>query len=222
MQSPELLKLLYLVSPALPVGAYAYSQGQEYAVDSGWLEEESALIDWIRGVLTHSVGTTDLPVLQRCYDAWQNQDLESIQSWNTFLQASRETKELLLEDQQLGIALARLLENHGIDTHAKRLNNSASFVVLFALAGVRWRIPVHELMHGFAWSWLENQVASATKAIPLGQTQAQSILMSLIDDIPEVVAAAIDISEEKIGAGLPGLALSSSLHERQYSRLFRS
>ncbi|MBX2848165.1 MAG: hypothetical protein KTR16_07595 [Acidiferrobacterales bacterium] len=222
MLAPELLKLLYLVSPALPVGAYAYSQGQEYAVDSGWLDGDQKLSDWLKGVLQHSVGTCDLPILLRCYSAWQNRDIGKLREWNDFLIATRETKELLLEDSQLGMALARVLEAHGIETHRELGLETPSFAVLFALAGVEWGIAKDALLQGFAWSWLENQVAAATKTIPLGQTQAQKILMSLLEYIPEVVERAQELNDDEIGAGLPGLALASSLHERQYSRLFRS
>lgn len=222
MKSQALLKLLYLVSPALPVGAYAYSQGQEYAVDIGWLKDDGALSEWILGVLKYSVATTDAPILCRCYQAWLDQDFELIDSWNNFLIATRETKELLLEDEQLGQALARLLDSHELDIRSNMFSQPPSYPVLFALAGAEWRIPVSELLEGFLWSWLENQVAAATKTIPLGQTQAQHILMRLLPKIPSIAENARCLDDKDIGAGLPGLALASCLHERQYSRLFRS
>lgn len=220
--SSALLKLMYLVSPALPIGAYAYSQGQEYAVDSGWLDQDGELEAWMLSVLSMSVAKTDLPVLMRVYHAWQGKDEVGIQKWNQFLRASRETKELLLEDDQLGQGLARVLETHGIVTHKEVLKKTPSYVCLFALAGVEWGISLDELMQGFAWSWLENQVAAATKSVPLGQTQAQIIMMSVAKSIPAVIESAQALSDDEIGSGLPGLAIASSRHERQYSRLFRS
>lgn len=222
MVTPSLLKLLYLVSPALPIGAYAYSQGQEYAVDGGWLDGEAELSDWILGVMRHSVGTTDLPVLLRCYRAWECNDASALNEWNDLLIATRETKELLLEDEQLGMGLVRVLETHGFTRHQDQFHAKPSFATLFALAGQQWQIPIETLMHGFLWSWLENQVAAATKTVPLGQTQAQRIMMALMDSIPEITKAAMQVPDESIGAGLPGLAMASCLHERQYSRLFRS
>lgn len=222
MGNLQLLKLFHLVSPALPIGAYAYSQGQEYAVDSGWLKEEGALANWIGGILEYSVGRLDLPVLKRLYLAWQKADLPAINYWNEFLRANRETKELLLEDEQLGVALQRLLRSLQVAGSETVLDAPVSFVAQFALAGVRWDIPLKDLMQGFAWSWLENQVAAATKVVPLGQTHAQQLLVELSDCIPEICEQAKNLRDEEIGAGLPALAIASSRHERQYSRLFRS
>lgn len=213
---------MYLVSPALPVGAYAYSQGQEYAVDAGWIESEEGVQQWIAGVLENSLAYLDLPVLLRSYQAWQKQDFIQINYWNDYTKASRETKELLLEDEQLGMALQRLLNSLSINTFQQMLDNTASFVTMFALAGVSWQIKLPALMQGYAWSWLENQVAAATKLVPLGQSQAQRILVVLMPRIPVAIALAKTLAEDDIGSGLPGLALASAKHERQYSRLFRS
>ena len=217
-----LLRLMHLVSPALPVGAYAYSQGQEYAIDAQWLKSESEITDWISGILIHSIGQLDIPCLQRFYLAWEHDDHEAVLYWNQFVIASRETSELLLEDLQLGAALQRLLIALEPDNKALTLMSKPSFISLFALAGVLWSIPLNELVRGFAWSWVENQVAAATKTVPLGQTQAQKILVSLMPVIEQSAHYGQTVPDEKIGSGLPAVAIASSLHERQYSRLFRS
>lgn len=222
MQHPQLLKLMYLVSPALPVGAYAYSQGQEYAVDSNWLKGEGALEDWIHGIMEHGVGLLDAPCLIRLYDAWQIENFENVNYWNDYLLASRETSELLLEDEQLGMALARLLVSLELTSHQGVLTQAASFTTLFAYVGAAWKIPKTELMYGFIWAWLENQIAAATKSVPLGQTHAQQLATRLIEYIPDIVEKAHRLIDEDIGSSLPGLAISSAKHERQYSRLFRS
>ncbi len=222
MQNLALLKLMHLVSPALPVGAYAYSNGQEYAVDCGWLITDADIAEWVRGVMQHSLVYLDVPLLKRLYQAWHKQDLSEVNSWNNLLRANRETSELLLEDEQLGQALQRLLLSLEVKHAEKKLESPASFVTMFALAGVEWSIPLEELQQGFVWSWLENQIAAATKIVPLGQTQAQKLLKELMQDVPGVCEKANTIEDENIGLGLPALAIASSLHERQYSRLFRS
>jgi len=218
----NLLHLMQLVSPALPVGAYAYSQGLEYAVESAWLKPEGRLSDWISGLLKHSLGRLDLPVLLRCYQAWLSDDTSAVNYWNSFVAASRETKELLLEDEQMGGALQRLLQTLNVSGAELHFDEPTSFVTQFALAGQRWQIPIADLMQGLAWSWLENQVAAATKIVPLGQSQAQQLLVELMAQIPPVCEQAEKIEDDDIGIGLPALAMASSLHERQYSRLFRS
>lgn len=216
------LKLMYLVSPALPIGAYAYSQGLEYAVDSGWLKTQTEVGDWIEGLLKHSVGELDLPVLVRIYRAWQENDLPAVIYWNNYLRANRETSEMLLEDEQLGQALRRLLVSLDVPRSESFAEEPVCFVTLFALAGVEWQIELNKLLEGFCWSWLENQVAAATKLVPLGQTQAQKLLMQIMPVIPPVCESAALIGDDEIGVGLPALAIASAMHERQYSRLFRS
>lgn len=227
-KSSARLKLLYLASPSLPIGAYAYSQGQEYAVDADWLKNPDDLFDWILGVLEHAQGSLDVPVLARLYQCFENQDWTKAAFWNQYLIASRETKELLLEDEQLALALQRLLQSQGhseemleVDEKIKT-QGPISYLTLYALAGVIWEIELEELQEAYLWSWAENQIAAATKAVPLGQTVAQQLLMRLLDKIPSVISASKVLEDEDIGASLPGLAIASSLHERQYSRLFRS
>jgi urease accessory protein len=219
-----LLKLMHLVSPALPVGAYAYSQGQEWAVDSAWVNSEPEVEAWIMGVLGSSVAYLDLPCLSRLYDAWQTNDLAAISYWNNFIFAARETHELLLEDQQMGIALSRLLVSLAITEHqqAELTLKKPSFIAMFALAGVKWNIPLDALKQGFVWSWLEAQVGVATKIVPLGQTQAQQMLTRMIPKVDGVIDRANGLEDHELGMGLPALAIASSLHERQYSRIFRS
>lgn len=220
MQS-SLLHLMHLVSPALPVGAYAYSQGLEYAVDSGWLKTEAQLNDWLRGVMEHGFGQLDAPVMLRCLRAWRENNAENRRYWNDYLLACRETAELLLEDNQLGIALQRLLVSLKVPG-AEENSGEVSFAHQFALACHHWNIADADAVQGFIWAWLENQIAAATKLVPLGQTQAQKILVCLMDEIPRIAAQALQLNDEDIGWSLPGVVLASAKHERQYSRLFRS
>lgn len=222
MQNLPLLRLMNLVSPAFPVGAYAYSQGQEWAVESGWVKGESEVEDWIYGICSHNLCRLELPCLSRIYSAWENDEPNTVNFWNHFLAASRETHELLLEDQQLGFALNRILLSLGEDRQQTVLDEKPSFVTLFALCGVIWNIPSHELKLGFLWSWLENQVSVATKIVPLGQTQAQQMLSRLMEKLPLIIELADQFEDDDIGLGLPAFAIASAQHERQYSRLFRS
>ena len=222
MNTSNLLRLFQLVSPALPVGAYAYSQGQEYVVDNHWVNSEQELKTWIVGLLNNGLCFLDLPCLIRLYDGWLSRDMDRVNDWNNFLRASRETSELLLEDDQMGFALARLLGPLGVaETDISRLAKP-SFCSMMALAGVSWQIPKNDLLAGYTWSWLENQIAAATKTIPLGQTQAQKILFGLSENIDSLITRSLEVQDDEIGLSMPGLAMASALHERQYSRLFRS
>ncbi|WP_020209307.1 urease accessory protein UreF [Gilvimarinus chinensis] len=223
MVQASLLHLLHLVSPALPVGAYAYSQGLEYAVEEGWLDDEGALADWLENVMGQSLAYLDVPVLRRCYLAWQDADLAAVNHWNHLTRACRETSELLLEDEQLGQALNRLLNSLQVpDSDPALYETTPCFASQFALAGVHWQVDIDELAQGFVWSWLENQVAAATKIVPLGQTHAQQLLTQLMPAVLDTCERAKTVTDDEIGLSLPGLAMASCLHERQYTRLFRS
>jgi urease accessory protein len=216
-------RLWQLISPALPVGAYAYSAGLEYAVDIGWVDNEEKAYDWILGQLQNSLSTLDAPILARLYKAWLENDSDKADYWSRFLLASRESSELLAEDRQMGNALAQLLPELGIaEAVSWRGHNHTSFCSMFALGAVHWKIPVEEAMSGYLWAWCENQVAAAIKLIPLGQTAGQRILANTINSLPAAVEKGLLLSDDEIGAVSPGLAMASARHEIQYSRLFRS
>jgi len=221
----SLLRLLQLSSVSLPVGGYAFSQGMEYAIDKGWVKHKTDVSDWVGLQIQQSVARVDLPILRLCMMATEQQD--SVQrsarliELNDLVLACRETKELRLNDTAMGEALFRLMGSLGIETPFER-GDVMSFVPLFAIAATHWKIGFDVAALGFAWSWLENQIAAATKLVPLGQTQAQELLGELQSDINRAISLSLTIEEDRIGAGLPMIAIASAQHETQYSRLFRS
>ena len=219
----SLLKLLQLSSPTLPVGAFAYSQGLESAIDSGLIKDSKALREWLLDSLNLSLQNVDIPIFKRVYRAWQNDDMDEVLHWNQQLRAQRETSELRDEDHHLGLALARLLRDLGMseagDLHTR---NDLCFITLFTLASTKWNINLEQAANGFVWAWLDNQIAAAIKLVPLGQTDGQRALSDLLPEIPQIVEAGFAIEDEAIGASLPMMAILSAQHETQYSRLFRS
>jgi urease accessory protein len=225
-QNPDpaaLLRLLQLVSPALPVGAFAYSQSLEPAVNASWITDEPTARDWIGGLLDHTLASLDLPLVARLHAAWTVDDESSMLAWSRFLAASRTTLELRTEDRQLGANLARLLDNLGV-AGARRWIASAdvTYAAMFALAVVRWQIPLQTALHGFAFAWLEAQTSAAVRLVPLGQSAGQRILLELGARVPAVVARSITLADDDLGAAAPAHAIASAHHETQYSRLFRS
>lgn len=221
--STSLLRLMQLVSPALPVGAFAYSQGLEYAVEQNWVHDEHSAEQWISGILGNSICNTDLPIAARLYSAWQQDNAEQVQYWNNFLFACRESAELQQEDHQLGRSLARLLADLEVaPANDWQHQTSCSFATLFTLASVHWHISQNDMLQGYCWSWLENQVAAAIKLVPLGQTSGQRILVNISTRIPDIVQRSSRLDDDELGFAMPGLAIASALHETQYTRLFRS
>ncbi|CAD6878485.1 Urease accessory protein UreF [Methylomonas albis] len=218
-----LLRLLQLVSPGLPIGMYSYSQGLERAVDDGWITNAEQVADWLQGLLQNGLTWVDAPILAQLYDAWHANDLAAVELWSQTLMACRETAELRAEDRQTGQALARLLVNLELpeaDAWLKRTD--ATLATLFALAAARWQISKTDAVTGYLWSWLENQVLCAVKLVPLGQVAGQRLLKNLAGELPALVERALNLNEAEIGGSCFGLALASSRHEMQYSRLFRS
>ncbi|MCK9604845.1 MAG: urease accessory protein UreF [Methylomonas sp.] len=218
-----LLRLLQLVSPSLPIGMYSYSQGLERAVEDGWITNADQSADWLRGVLTNALARVDAPIMARLYDAWTAIDMVAVESWSRTLAACRETAELRAEDRQTGQALARLLVNLELPEAQDWLRRpDATLATLFSLAASRWQIDKADAMAGYLWGWLENQVLCAVKLVPLGQVAGQRLLKDLAGDIPGLVKQALSMADDDIGGSCFGLALASSRHEMQYSRLFRS
>ncbi len=219
----SLLRLLQLVSPGLPIGMYSYSQGLERAVDDRWVNSADSAREWIGGVLQHNLVRIDVPVFLRLYQAWQHQDPVVVTQWSKTLIAYRETSELRAEDKQTGQALAKLLIKLNVpEAHTWQRHPAATLATLFALAAVRWGIAPRQAAIGYLWGWLENQVLCAVKLVPLGQVAGQQLLQSLAEQIPSLVDAATLTADDQIGGSAFALALASSRHEAQYSRLFRS
>jgi len=216
------LRLLHLCSAYLPIGAYSYSQGIEWAVEAGWIKNEKQTQEWILGLLSYSLGRLDLPVLTRMYNAWQEQKLSEITYWTNFLLASREAAELQAEDKHLGKALGKILFELGCNEIVPYLQRDLSFATSFALAGKFWNIPITQLCAGYIWSWAENQTSAAVKLVPLGQTAAQRILDQIINVSSTIIKQSFNIKDEDIGALTIGLSIASALHETQHTRLFQS
>jgi urease accessory protein len=217
------VRLMQLISPALPIGAFTYSQGLEWAVEAGWVGDSNDLADWLKGLMHDSLVQLELPILRRLYRACGEGDLEAIDRWGRCLHASRETRELRAEEHQRARALVTLLADLGIGRAADwRDALSHCQAAPFALAAVHWQIGVEDCALGYAWGWLENQVAAAIKLVPLGQTDGQRVQLALAARLPAVVGRSAAVADDDVGAGAPALAIASACHETQYSRLFRS
>lgn len=223
--SLSLTRILQLSSVSLPVGGYAFSQGMEMAIEKAWIRNLADVEEWICLQLKDSLAGIDLPILRESMKATDEGDDAQLVFLNDLALASRETKELRLTDTAMGEALLRLFKSLDFEipeAYLEQVETEYSFAVLFGFACSRWNIPYEMAANGFLWSWLENQVAAATKLVPLGQTQAQQLLTKLQEAINDTILLSDKVNEESIGGGLPGLAIASALHEKQYSRLFRS
>ncbi len=223
MTAIALTRLLQLVSPALPVGAFAYSQGLEWVVEAGWVRDEASAMRWIEAALDQTVARVDLPILARLIHAWSDHDDARRAYWNAELRAWRETAELRAEERDRARALARLLA--GLDVpRARELfdDDTLVYATPYALACAHWKIARDQALLGYAWSWLENTTINAVKLVPLGQMAGQRLLSRFVPVLHESVMLALSLDDAAIGGTLPAAAVASSRHETQYTRLFRS
>lgn len=220
-----MLRLLQICSPAFPIGAFAYSQGLEQAVERGWVNDARALGQWLCGVLRHGLARTDMPLLRRVYHHWSAAEpaTEAGFDWSRRVLAYRETSELRAEEQLLGRSLARILSHLQIrDADPFVAHEDTTYLVMFALAAARFGISEDDMLGGFAFAWAENQVSAASRVMRLGQLAAQGVLSDFIAEVPGAVARSASVNTTSIGFSSPALFLASAWHEEQYSRLFRS
>ena len=223
-----LLRLLQLASPALPVGAYTYSQGLEWAVESGLVRTEAEAAAWIGELLEWSLARFEAPLLARQLAAWSQYEDAEVARLNDDFLASRETAELRAETVQMGWSLVRLLAE--LDAFAalpgwrRRLLaiEAPCFPTVWSAAAAAWQIPADQALAAYLWAWAENQVMAAVKAVPLGQSAGQRLLATLGARIPALAEGALALPEAAWSNYTPGLAIASSRHETQYTRLFRS
>jgi urease accessory protein len=225
--SPTLLRLMWLASPALPVGGFSYSEGLEAAVEAGRVTNEAQAGDWLLDQLHLALARADAPAAAQAVLAWQAHDLPRATALNDWVLATRETAELRLQAEQMGRSLVEWLRN-GAQADDPRVPACAALApaptwpVAFALAATLAGADARDALLAFAFGWAENMVQAAMKAVPLGQAAAQRMLERLADAIPGAVDEALARSDDARQAFTPMLAILSAQHETQYSRLFRS
>jgi urease accessory protein len=222
-----LLQLMWLASPALPVGGFSYSEGLEAAVDAGLVTGEAQARDWLLDQLTLSLARSDLAVMAKAFKAWTRGDLSHIIELNDWTMRTRETSEVRQQTGQMGRSMVEWLKNRGGAPdervgQLRALDPAPAWPIAFALAAAQTGAPLREAMLSFAFGWAENMVQAALKAVPLGQSAGQRILSALSQEIPDAVDRAAQLMDSERQAFTPMLAILSSQHETQYSRLFRS
>ena len=225
LPASSLLKLIWLASPALPVGGFSYSEALEAAVEAGLVSNEAQAGDWLVDQLQLGQARCDLAVLAQAVPAWRERNFARVRELNDWLLQTRETHELRLQTEQMGRSLLDWLRN---DAQAPQLPLAQcaalppSYPVAFALAASLSTATARDIVLACAFGWAENMMQSAIKTVPLGQSAGQRILARLANAIPQAVEHALACADEDRQAFTPMLAILSSQHETQYSRLFRS
>lgn len=227
LEPGTLLGLMWLASPALPVGGFSYSEGLESAVDGGVVHDGARAADWLSDQLHLGLARSDLPLLAAAHRAWTAHEPERLAELNAWVLATRETAELRAQNEQMGRSMLEWLRQRADDADARvatlaALSPAPAWPIAFALATLRTGAAARESLLAFGFSWAENQVQAALKAVPLGQSAGQRMLARLARELPACVDAALALADHERQAFMPMLAIRSAQHETQYSRLFRS
>jgi urease accessory protein len=226
LEPAGLLGLMWLASPALPVGGFSYSEGLEAAVDAGLVHDEATASDWLSDQMALGLARADLPLVAAAHAAWAAHDAARIAALNAWMLATRETSELRGQCEQTGRSMLEWLRQRAPDdprvADLAALAPAPAWPISFALAAVQAGAAAAQALLACGFSWAENQVQAALKSVPLGQNAGQRILARLVLELPAIAETALSIDDGQRQAFTPGLAIRSAQHETQYSRLFRS
>lgn len=222
-----LLRLMWLASPALPVGGFSYSEGMESAVESGRVHDEPTAAAWLLDQLQLSLARSELAVAARAFDAWRRHDGDAIARLNDWVRLTRESAEARRQSEQTGRSLGEWLRNgeHAGDERIARLRAlepAPTWPVAFGLATALTGASARDAVLALAFGWAENMAQAAMKCVPLGQAAAQRMLAALAAAIPAAAEQALALPDDERQAFTPMLAILGAQHEIQYSRLFRS
>jgi urease accessory protein len=219
-----LLHLLWLASPALPVGAFSYSEGLEAAVEAGTVRDEASAAQWLLNQLALTQARAELPLVARAHAAALRLDAAALQACNDWVLQTRETSESLQQTQQMGRSLLAwlrgLVADHPLLPLCQQLSPAPTWPVILACAIAVRGAPLEPALHAAAFGWAENLMQAAVRCVPLGQSAGQRLLAQLVQAIPGAVQTAL-AADEPI-AFAPMLGVLGARHETQYSRLFRS
>lgn len=225
MHDSSLLQLMWLASPALPIGGFSYSECLEAAVDSGLVSTQEQASHWLLDQLHLSLARSDLAVLAQAIPAWRAGDFARIATLNAWMLQTRESSELRAQTEQMGRSLIEWLRNHTTASAtqiALLAQMQPTYPLAFALAASATQATLRDCLLAYAFGWAENMVQATIKSVPLGQSAGQRILSALAAEIPAAIDHALSLDDSTRQAFAPMLAILSAQHEVQYSRLFRS
>ena len=228
----QLLYLLQLASPALPVGAYSYSESLETLVAAGKINDFLTLANWLKDSLQFGAIRLETALTIRGYKAIETENVESLIYWNNWATAAKETEELREQSWQMGRALIRLflaMQPPGeisliesLQKIVKADSNFCNYAIAFGIAAAFWQIDLENTALSYLHSWATNLINAGVKLIPLGQTQGQKLLFNLQPQIVSTAKEVLQLEDDDLSSCSWGLSLASMVHETEYSRLFRS
>jgi len=237
--TPRRLLLLQLVSPALPVGAFSYSEGLEVLVQQGLITSAALLRPWLEreveaGALT--IEAASLPALMAALARWRDdagkddggeeegaRAFEEVRALEGWLLAQREAPELRAQQRQMGGSLVQLLADLGWPLPPAAPEGAGlTWPAAWAWAGVCLELPPLELVEAYLYAWVANQLSAAVRLVPRGPTEAQRLQLALAPLLARRALELVEVDPQALWNGGVGVALAQMEHGGLYSRLFRS
>jgi urease accessory protein len=224
-----LLRQQSWLSPAFPTGAYSYSHGIEWAVESGYIHDRKTLVDWVEADLCYGSGRNEAIFFIEAWRSATDDDCEKLLGIAELAAAFRSTSEFALETSQQATAclatLRRVWPDPLLESLSPLLSGLRIAPVLSVILGIRAareKIPATLAVPAFLQSYLANLVTAGVRLIPLGQTDGQLGIAELEPAVLTVAAQAHQATIHDLGSAAFTVDLASASHETQYTRLFRS
>ena len=225
MRDRDLYRLTSWLSPAFPVGAYAYSHGLEYAVEAGLVSDRFGLEDWIRGILLYGSCQVDAVLFRNAWQAGHDQDPSRLRELAETAAAFRGTRELALESNAQGQAFLLAVEKAWSSASPTLLLEGGAApsycVAVGAVCGAAG-IPLDPALQTYIQAFAANLVSAGVRLIPLGQSDGQRAVSGLEDTVLDAAKRSLATTLEDMGTMTPVVDWTSMAHETQHTRLFRS
>ncbi len=227
---PDHVLFLWL-SPAFPIGSFAYSHGLEWAVASEAIVTPEDLFEWIATLIQHGSGRNDLLLLASSFRAMQEGDEQLAQEINQLALALSPSRERRLETVSQGNAFIKAIQDAWPHEHLPlwlkmgedlTKGEELSYPVAVAIAASVHGLALQAVLDHFIMAYVANLISAATRLSVIGQTQGQKLLSALMPAMQTQVNAALEGSLDDLGGFSLCSDIASMQHETQYSRMFRS
>ena len=212
IEATQLLLLLNWMSPAFPVGTFAYSHGLEWVIDGGQVKTAEDVEAWVVDVITQGSGWNDAVLFS---NTWA-QDTAEV---NELALALASSKERYLETTQLGAAFT-IAANVFVPTALGE--GEVAYPVAAAQVCLSIGIAREHALLAFLQGFSNALISVAVRLIPLGQTEGLAVMRNMLPVIAATADRAAGASLDDLGAITLMSDIAAMKHETQHSRIFRS
>ena len=225
-EAAALYRLMTWLSPAFPVGAFAYSSGIEWAVEAGDIGDVTTLQGWLASMLADGPGFCDGVLLAQAHRAAASCDDANLREVAELAAAFAPSRERHLETTAQGRAFIEIARAawtcDGLDRLIAACDGAIVYPVAVGIVSAAHAIPLASTMHAFLHAVTSNWISAASRLIPLGQTDSQRALAALEPVVVATGKRALGATLDDLGSATFRADLASMRHETQYTRLFRS